>query len=120
LFYNAYKAWSKNFGKEEGNSEFTRRYNKSVSDYEKRWCNENDLDFKVTREVRIVIADLKLRLKKLNIYSDNINKSFDFARDKEALFYFNVLLVYCRLSLQALSTEISSNVGFIITRRSRK
>jgi HrpA-like RNA helicase len=119
VFYNAYKAWSKNFGNEEGNSEFTRRYNKRVSDYEKRWCSENDLDFKVTREVRIVIADLKLRLKKLNVYSDNINKSFDFAKDKEALFYFNVSIFNSRLLWQALSTEISSNVDFITTRKSR-
>lgn len=92
VFYNAYKAWSKKFGNEEGNNQFTRKYNRKVNDYERKWCNENDIDFKVSREVRIVIADLKLRLKKLNIYSDSINKTFDFFVDKEALFNLNVMI----------------------------
>ena len=88
-----YKAWSREFGNEEGNKEFIRRQNRKISDYEKNWCNENDLDLKVFREVRVVIADLKLRLKKLNLYTDNVRKNFEFAQDKEALLFFNVIVL---------------------------
>ena len=96
VMYNVYKAWSKIFGKEEGSNEFTRNRRWFVSENEKKWCYDNDIDFKVVKEVRTVNADLKSRLRKLNLYPEGVRKDYDFLKDKESFLFFNVkkILIY--------------------------
>ena len=67
---------------------------KRTSPYEKEWCAKYDLDFIVLKEVRVLIAYLKMRLNKLNLYTDKITKNFDFARDDQSCLFFNVFKSY--------------------------
>ena len=96
LNYNVYKTWSKLYGN-EGQSEYNRRYMRNISDNEKEWCAQHDLNFIVLREVKVLIADLKIRLKKLNLYNDSSTKNYDFS-NPDTNFFFQVnfhLIIDC-------------------------
>jgi HrpA-like RNA helicase len=93
VLYNAYKAWSQQYGNECGQYEYSRRQNKFVTREERTWCHHNDIDDRVIREVRNVIIDLKKRLIKLCLYNDQLKRNYDFSNDKESLFFFNVCII---------------------------
>lgn len=86
--YNAYKDWSRKYGKDK--EEFHRSKQTFITREERQWCADHDIDDRVIREVRNVMRDLKRRLIKLHLITQDQRNHYDFGRDQEALFYFNV------------------------------
>ena len=73
--YRAFRDWFKQFGFkfEQIYMKGMRRLRieeKNMINYMKKFCKENYLNFKVLREAVIIIADIKKKLKRLNMYYD--------------------------------------------------
>lgn len=89
LCYNAYKKWEIEFGKKLQRNIFDRKIfrNKHHKEDEYNWCQEYHLDSRILREVLALNADIKIRLNKLNLYSEINEKDVDFTIDRNRILF---------------------------------
>ncbi len=77
-YYNAFKIWEDQFGNRLHNSQFSRKINFHTNRSEHQFCDEYRLDHRVLRDVLILSADIKNRLRKLQFMNEITPLKIDF------------------------------------------
>jgi hypothetical protein len=90
-YYNAFKAWELEFGYALHKDQYSRKISHRDHYDERDFCGSRMLDSKVLRDVLALVADVKLRLRKLNLINEKLTEQVDFKDERNQIIFKLIL-----------------------------